>query len=64
MCLFFFFLSKVDCFRSREMIDCLLSTEDNDQCKSEMTNMLLCKDNQNKSVLSEYFSRDSGGIPF
>jgi len=41
------------------MIDCLLSTEDNDQCKSEMTNMLLCKDNQNKSVLSEYFSRDS-----
>ena len=46
------------------MIDYLLATEDNDQCKSEMTNMLLCKDNQNKSVLSEYFSRDSGGIPF
>ena len=26
------------------MIDYLLATEENDQCKSEMTNMLLCKD--------------------
>ena len=46
------------------MIDYLLSTEENEQCKSEMTNMLLCKDSYNNSVLSEYFSRDSGSLTF